>query len=99
MKVEVQFVDLDHSESMEAFANEKLDKLGRKYDWVIGANVFYKKEQHNNEENYLCEIRLSAPGPQLFAHEYDTNFEKATNQVIKQLDVQLEKRKAKMSDH
>lgn len=99
MKVEVQFVDLDHSDTMEAFAIEKLEKIGRKYDWVIGANVFYKKEKHNSEENFLCEIRLSAPGPQLFAQEYDTNFEKATNDVIKQLDVQLEKRKAKMSDH
>lgn len=99
MKVEVQFVDLNHSDSMEAFANEKLGKIGRKFDWVIGAKVFYKKEQHNNEENYLCEIKLSAPGPEIFAHENDTNFEKATNKVIKQLEIQLEKRKSKMSDH
>lgn len=99
MRVEVQFVDLDHSETMEAFAKEKLGKIGRKFDWVIGADVFYKKEKHNNQENFLCEIRLSAPGPRLYAEQNDTNFEKATNEVIKQLEVQLEKRKSKMSDH
>ena len=47
----------------------------------------------------IAEIRLSAPGPRLFAESSKGNFEHSVAEVIDELKVQLDKRKAKMSSH
>lgn len=99
MNIEIQFVDLKTHASAEGLVREKLAKLKSKYSWITSAAVFFKVEQHPEEKNSVCEIRLSVPGPQLFASENDTNFEKGIINVIKQLEVQLEKQKSKMYNH
>ena len=45
MEINVQFVKMPTSEPMEAFAVKKLERLGKKYDWIIKADVFYKLEK------------------------------------------------------
>ena len=55
------------SESMSDIVIAKLEKLAKKYDWVIKADVFFKLENDPSKMGKICEIRLSAPGPQLFA--------------------------------
>lgn len=99
MNVKVEFVDLDVSESLRDFIEEKLNKLGNKHESVMAADVFIKKAPHNQEKNCECEIRLSAPGPQIFAHENEKNWEMAVSSVVKQLEVQLEKRKGKLNPY
>lgn len=99
MEIEIQFVDLKHSEITESQTREKLGKLQNKYSWITTASVFFKSEPHEGEKNHVCEIRLGVPGPQLFASEHDTSFEKALNGVYHQLESQLEKHKAKMHHH
>lgn len=99
MNAEIQFVDMDVIEHVEEYLQTKLDQLGKKYDWIIYAHVFLKKVPDPREKNKLCEIRLSTPGPLIFAHESDFTFELAIAAVIKQLEILLEKRKAKMYDH
>jgi len=99
MNAEIQFVDLDRSESLEVYVQEKLNKLGTKYEWVVYAHVYFKKEAHDGLKDNVCEIRLSAPGPQIFAQDNEENFEKAVNNVIGKLDVQLNRRKDEMHQH
>lgn len=96
MNAEIQFVNLDHSPSLEKYIQNKLDKLGDKFEWVVYAHVFIKEDNRPEEKNKNCEIRLSAPGPLIFAHESDYTYELAVADVIKQLEIQLEKRKGKM---
>lgn len=87
---------MDRSESLESFIQNKLDHLGDKFDWVIYAHVFIKEEPHPEEKNKVCEIRLSTPGPLIYSHENDFTYELAIAAVFKQLEIQLEKRKAQM---
>jgi putative sigma-54 modulation protein len=99
MNIEIRFVHAVQNDSLEDQVREKLENLERKYDWITNAAVFLKEEKHPNEENYVCEIRLSVPGPQLFASSNEVNFNKAINNTISQLSIQLEKLKAKMVAH
>lgn len=96
MNTEIQFVDMHTIERVENQVQEKLDKLGKKYDFIIYGHVFFRKEPHPEQKDHVCEIRLSTPGPLIFAHDNEENFEKAIPLVIKRLEVQLEKRKAEM---
>lgn len=99
MNIEIRFVQAVQNDNLEERVKEKLDKLVGKYEWITNAAVFLKTEKHPNEENYVCEIRLSVPGPQIFASSNETNFNTAINSTIQQLSVQLEKQKAKMLAH
>lgn len=99
MKIEIQFVHAVHSDSLVEQVTEKLQNLEQKYDWITNAAVFLKSEKHPNEENFVCEIRLSVPGPQIFASSNEINFNKAINSTIQQLSGQLSKKKEKFTAH
>lgn len=98
MSVEINFVNIERNQILEDQVNDKLDRLFNKYDWITNSAVFLKEEKHPEGKNYKCEIRLSVPGPQLFAQEADTNFHKAINGTINDLGIQLEKKKDLMQE-
>ncbi|APS39594.1 MULTISPECIES: ribosome hibernation-promoting factor, HPF/YfiA family [Salegentibacter] len=99
MEAIYQFVKLDKSESLQEFAQKKLDKLENKYDWIVKAQVYFKKEEVQDPKGYICNIKLSAPGPQIFAESNENSFEAATSETIRDLERQLSKRKGQMKTH
>ncbi|MFD1095924.1 ribosome hibernation-promoting factor, HPF/YfiA family [Salegentibacter chungangensis] len=99
MDVIFEFVKLEKSEALEAFTRKKLEKLENKYDFVIKADVHFKKEDARDTNAFMCNIRLSVPGPEVFAESSEDSFEAAVARSVKDLEKQLEKRKAKMSTH
>lgn len=99
MEINIQFIKMQTSESMEAFAIKKLNKLAKHFDWIIKAEVAYKLENDPKNKGRICEIELSVPGPRIFAKSTEDNFEVATDQTIKDLEKQLKKRKADMRPH
>ncbi len=96
MEIKIQFVQVPKSEAVESFAIKKLIKLSEKYEWLIGANVFYKLEPDTKGKGKICEIRLSLPGPRVFAFSDEATFEAATDETIHDIDKQLQKRKSEM---
>ena len=40
MEINVQFVKMRSGEVMDAFVRRKLNKLEKRYDWIIKADVF-----------------------------------------------------------
>ena len=50
-------------------------------------------------KGFICNIRLSVPGPQVFAESNETSFEAAIAETVSDLDRQLSKRKAQMNTH
>ncbi|MEM9142239.1 MAG: ribosome-associated translation inhibitor RaiA [Bacteroidota bacterium] len=94
MIVDIQFIQMPTSEAMHALMSKKLHALGRKYDWIIRAQVQFKQENDPRERGKRCEIELSAPGPRIFAKAIENDFEKAAALTIKELEKQLQKRKA-----
>jgi putative sigma-54 modulation protein len=99
MEAIYQFVKLDKSESLQDFAQKKLDKLETKYDFIVRAEVYFKKEEAQDTNGYICNIKLSIPGPQLFAESNKDSFEAATAESVKDLNRQLDKKKSQMKTH
>lgn len=99
MKATVQFLNMEKSPYVEELLMKKLNKLFKRYDWIQRANVFYKIEKGSVGKGKICEIRLSVPGPRIFASSDEESFEKATDETIKDLERQLKTRKGDMYPH
>ena len=99
MKTQFSFVKLEKSEALQGFTQEKLDKLEKKYDFVVQAEIHFKRDEDQDPNGYICNILLSAPGPRLFSESKENSFEAAANKCVKDLEKQLEKRKDQMKTH
>lgn len=93
MKINIQYVHMATSEAMNTYVTEKLENLFKKYDWVIKAEVHFEIEHNDKVKGKICKIELSAPGPRLFATSNEGNYENAVKETIKELEIQLKKRK------
>jgi len=99
MEINIQFVKMPTSEHMEAFAIKKLKKLAKKFDWIMTADVFYKLDKDPKGKGKICDIKLSLPGPRIYASSNEEGFELATDKTINDLLKQLKKRKGEMKPH
>ncbi len=93
MTINIQYVHLDVSETLNQYLEGKLKRLGKKFPWVIGAEVHFKSDQKDILKGKICNIELSLPGPRIFATSNEKNYEMAIKNTIKDLEVQLKKRK------
>ena len=89
MTVNIQFVQMPTSESMSDIVTHKLEN----------AEVFFKLENDPAGKGKICEMRLSVPGPRIFAKTNEDDFEKAAAGTIKDLERQLKKRKEVFKRH
>ena len=100
MKINYEYHDVSASESLEAYTEEKLQSIFDHYEFVIRADVFFKTENTTSDETgMICGIRLSVPGPRLFAEASHDNFREAVSETIDELTRQLRKRKEKMKSY
>ncbi len=97
MTIHMQYVQMQESDSLSRIVTRNLQKLSHKYDFVIRADVFFKLGQANDGKDKICEMRLSVPGPRIFAKSTESNFEKAAAETINDLERQLRKRKEKFA--
>ncbi|GGK52126.1 MULTISPECIES: HPF/RaiA family ribosome-associated protein [Flavobacteriaceae] len=96
MKINVQFEKMPTNQSVENLAIKKLQKLNKKFDWIIAAKTFYKLEKDPKGKGKICRIELSLPGPKIVAFSNEETFEEATDETIRDLKIQLKKRKGEM---
>lgn len=99
MTVNIQYVHMATSEAMNEYVTKKLNKLGKKYDWVIGAQVHFGVEHNDKEKGKICKMELSLPGPRIFAASNEDNYEDAVKNTISDLEKQLKKRKQTFKTH
>ena len=99
MTINFQYIQMPTSEAMNELMTTKLNKLQKKFDFIIRADVFFKMENDPSGKGKICEIRLSVPGPRLFAKSDEDDFEKAAASTIKELESQLQKRKNVFKKH
>lgn len=93
----IQFVQSETDETAQQLVLEKIEQLSKKYTWLIRADVFFKEEKDSNGKGKICDIRLSCPGPRIFASSNEESFEAAIAETIRDLEVQLKKRKGEMN--
>ncbi|MGJ8684242.1 MAG: HPF/RaiA family ribosome-associated protein [Nonlabens sp.] len=100
MQIDFNYQQVSGSTELENFTKEKLQTIFDRYSWVSRADVFYKTENTSTPETgMIVGIRLSAPGPRLFAEESLGTFHESVAKVVSQLKSQCEKRKSEMIDH
>ena len=97
MDVIIQSLGFKHSEHLESYINEKLQKL-TPGDRIIRANVTLFQGPDRAAPTDYCEIRLEVPGPDLFVKESSAEFEQAIDECINKLQGILRKQKDKMVD-
>lgn len=97
MNINFEYDHVKASDRLEIMVGKKLEKLEDKYDFIIRADVFFKTENTSEQDTgKICGIRLSIPGPRLFAETSSASYEAAIAASIEDLERQLRKRKAKM---
>lgn len=100
MNINFEYHEVAASPRLEAIVAEKLNKLENKYDAIVGADVYFKKENTSNPEvGKICSIRLAMPGPTIFAETSSNSFEASMAKVTTELRSQLQKRKEKLKSH
>ena len=99
MVINVQFVKMPTSEYLEEFVVKKLNKLFKKYDWIIKAEVFFKIKKDPKGKGRICEIQLSHVGTKIFAGSDEVSFEEAVDETLKDLGIQLKKLKRKIKPY
>ncbi|NHF59678.1 HPF/RaiA family ribosome-associated protein [Flavobacteriaceae bacterium TP-CH-4] len=99
MKTHIQFINTDVNPSIQELIQAKTKQLSEKYPWLIRADVIIKEENDPTPKGKISEIRLSAPGPRIFASSDEESFEASIAETIRDLEKQLKKRKGKMNPH
>lgn len=93
MKAEIEFVGMTVSEAVTDHVNKKVEKLTDRYSWITNVAVFLKEENRADGKNMKSEVRLSVPGPQIFAESVENDMYASINETIRLLEIQLEKHK------
>lgn len=100
MNIHFNYQHVSGSEALEEFTEEKLKPIFERYNWVTRADVFFKKENTSSDKTgMIANIRLSAPGPRLYAEETHDTFKESVAKVVSQLKRQCEKRKSEIVKH
>ncbi len=99
MTINIQYVHMATSEAMNEYVTKKLEKIGKKYDWIISAEVHFSVEHNDKVKGKICKMELSLPGPRIFATSNEDNYEDAVKNTIKDLEKQLKKRKQIFNTH
>ncbi len=99
MNVNIRYVNVDISDALNTFTEEKLSKLSDRYDFLIGATVRFKHDENSHTKGKICDIELSLPGPRIFATSDESKYEVAVRETISDLDRQLKKRKEVFKSH
>jgi putative sigma-54 modulation protein len=97
MNVNVQSIHFDADSKLVDFIQDKLDKLSQFHDNIISGDVFLRlSHDREGRENKLVEIRLNAPGMDLFSSRRAKTFEEAVVNTVDALRSQVERSKPSM---
>ncbi|WP_419211471.1 ribosome hibernation-promoting factor, HPF/YfiA family [Maribacter sp. X9] len=100
MDIIYEYDNVSASKRLEGYVEDKLNKLHEKFSDIIRADVFFKEENTSSDQTgKICNIRLSLPGPRIFAEASNENYEDSINESVKELEGQLRKRKDKMKNY
>ena len=95
MNVKINALHFKADRKLEEFIHERLNKLGKLSDSIIGTEVTLKIENNEKPDNKTSEIRLKIKGHDLHAEKtsssFEASFDHASEAIRKQLTKSLEK--------
>lgn len=95
MNINISSLHFKADQKLELFITEKVEKLAKLHDGIIGADVTLKLENTDKPENKTAEIRIKIRGNDAIAAKTAKTFEEATDEVVDALKKQLTKLKEK----
>jgi putative sigma-54 modulation protein len=95
MKVKIQTVHFDADYRLEEFVHERMNKLIKRYKYIIDANVTLRLDKSETKENKVAEIRVNVPGEPLYVKKQSKTFEEAVSDSVDALHRMMEKFKDK----
>ena len=64
---------------------------------IIGSEVFLRLDNSSTNENKVAEVKMLAPGKELFAKKQCKSFEEAADLAVEAIRRQIKKHKEKMA--
>ncbi|MDR2980075.1 MAG: ribosome-associated translation inhibitor RaiA [Bacteroidales bacterium] len=95
MNINISSVHFKADQKLEDFINDKVEKLDKVYDNILGAEVTLKVENTEKPENKTSEIRMKIRGNDALASKTAKSFEEAVDLSVDALKKQLMKIKEK----
>lgn len=99
MKWDIQTVGFNAKEDLMESTKEKVGKLEKFYNPIIGAEVYLRLEYNEQKENKRVSLKLNIPGEDVFAEHQSETFEHSLNEAIDQVKRQLLKKKELERSH
>ncbi|MDX1909534.1 MAG: ribosome-associated translation inhibitor RaiA [Bacteroidia bacterium] len=96
MKVTIQSIHFTAATRLQAYIEQKLNKLDQFFDKIVGGNVILRVQPEGKGMNKYVEIHVSVPGDLLVAREEGRTFEEATDLVMDKLKSQLKRYKGRL---
>ena len=96
MKINIQSLHFDADKKLLDLVEEKINKLSRYYDGIIGTDVVLKLDRSSDSENKVIEIKVKIPGNDLFVKKQAKTFEEAIDLAADALTTQVKKIKEKV---
>jgi putative sigma-54 modulation protein len=87
--------NIDITDALRDYVNEKMDRIQRHFDHVTNTNVVL----HVEKTRHLAEATINAKGGQLHANAEGEDMYAAIDSLTDKLDRQVLKLKEKSSDH
>ncbi len=95
MKVTVQSVNFNADQKLIEFTEEKMQKLEKFYEKIIGVKVFFKVQKTSEKENKIIEVKVDIPGNDLVDKKEAKTFEEGVALAVDSLKRRLRKKKEK----
>ena len=96
MEVRIQAIHFEISERLESYINKKIDKLVRRNENVVGADVNLRVIKPETAMNKEVIIKIAVPQHEdVVATKVADSFEEAVDLALEAIDRQLEKLKQK----
>jgi putative sigma-54 modulation protein len=96
MQVSTTFRQMEQSEALKAYAEEKLDRVAKYIDEPVSVQVFFTVEK---KIRHIAEIVISAKGITTKASEETNDMYAAIDAVIDKIERQLKRYKEKIKAH
>ncbi len=96
MSIKINSVQFKADKKLETFIENKVNKLIKHHNDIIGAEIILKLDNSPNLDNKIAEIKIEIPGNDLFAKKQSKSFEASTDTAVEALRRQLKKHKEKL---